>query len=56
MSIKISTLLKRIDSIGSKENASIILDFYNYMREKGSSVNHIMNNLKVIIEYAELFG
>ena len=27
------------------------MDFYYYMREKGSSENHIMNNLKVIIEY-----
>ena len=49
MSIKISTLLKKIDLLNSKENASVIIDFYDYMRDKGSSENHIINNLKVII-------
>jgi len=27
------------------------MDFYYYMKEKGSSEDHIMNNLKVIIDY-----
>jgi len=51
MSIKISTLLKKIDLLNSKENATVIIDFYNYIQDKGSSENHIINNLKVIIEY-----
>ena len=51
MSIKIATLLKKIELLSNKDNASIIMDFYGYMREKGSSENHIMNVLKVIIEY-----
>ena len=51
MSTKVTTLLKKIDLLRSKDNASVIMDFYDYMREKGSSENHIMNNLKVIIEY-----
>ncbi len=52
MSIKITTLLKKINLLHNKDNASVILDFYDYMREKGSSENHTMNNLKVVIEYA----
>ena len=52
MSIKVVTLLKKIDTLNNKENAAIIIDFYNYMREKGSSENHIMNCLKVVIDYA----
>ncbi len=51
MSIKITTLLKKIDLLHNQDNASVIMYFYDYMREKGSSENHIMNNLKVIIEY-----
>ncbi len=35
LSIKFATLLKKIDLLNSKENASVIVDFYNYMREKG---------------------
>jgi hypothetical protein len=31
MSIKILTLLNKIDSMASKENVSIIMDLYNYM-------------------------
>ena len=51
MSIKITTLLKKFDLLGNKDNAIVLMDFYDYMREKGSSENHIMNRLKVIIEY-----
>ena len=29
------------------------MDFYNYMCEKGSSENHKINNLKVVIDYAK---
>ena len=51
VSNKVVTLLKKIDLLHSKINASVIMDFYNYMEEKGSSEDHIINNLKVIIEY-----
>jgi hypothetical protein len=51
MSFKIVTLLKKIDSLKNKENPAVLINFYDYMREKGSSENHIMNNLKVLIEY-----
>ncbi len=53
MSFKISTLLNKIDSFASKENATIIMDFYNYMQEKGSSENHKVNNLEVFMDYAK---
>jgi integrase/recombinase XerD len=56
MSIKISTLLNKIDSFASKENATIIMDFYNYMQEGGSSENHKVNNLRVVMGYAKYVG
>lgn len=56
LSVKISTLLNKVDSLENKENASIIMDFYNYVSEKGSSENHKINNLKVIIDYAKYLG
>ncbi|HJT46681.1 MAG TPA: hypothetical protein VJ729_00755 [Nitrososphaeraceae archaeon] len=37
MSIKISTLLSKVDSLPNRQNASIIMDFYGYMQYKGSS-------------------
>jgi integrase len=51
MSVKVVTLLKKVDSLMHRENAAVIIDFHNYMREKGLSENHIINNLKVVIEY-----
>jgi hypothetical protein len=56
MSIKISTLLNKVDSLSNKENASIIMDFYRYMQDKGSSENHQINNLKVIIDFTRSLG
>lgn len=56
MSIKISTLLAKVDLLSNKENTSIILDFYRNMLDKGSSENHQINNLKVIIDFGRFLG
>ena len=56
MSIKISTLLSKVDSIPNNENAAIIMDFYKYMQDKGSSENHQINNLKVIMDFSRFLG
>jgi integrase/recombinase XerD len=56
MSTRIPTLLAKIDSLPNKENAAIILDFYKYMQDRGSSENHIINNIKVILDLAGFLG
>lgn len=56
MSIKISTLLDKLQSLPNKQNMSTIMDFYNYMQEQGSSENHKINNLKVVIGFAKYLG
>ena len=56
MSTKISTLLAKVDFLPNKKNASIILDFYKYMLDRGSSENHIINNLKIILDLALFLG
>jgi hypothetical protein len=56
MSTKIPTLLAKIDSLPNTENAAIILDFYKYMQDKCSSENHIINNIKVILDLAGFLG
>lgn len=56
-SIKVSTLVKKINIIiANHENASIIMDFHKYMNEKGTSENHQVNNLKVVIDFAKYIG
>lgn len=56
MSIKITTLLKKIDLLSNKDNASVLVDFYDYMRQKGSSENHIMNKFEGYNRICELLG
>jgi len=52
-SVKISTLIKKIDStVSNGENLSIISEFSQYMQMKGSSENHQVNNLKVVMDFA----
>ncbi|MDW0227442.1 MAG: hypothetical protein QOC23_07380, partial [Nitrososphaeraceae archaeon] len=47
-SVRISTVVAKIDSVvTNQENASIIHSFHKYMKEKDSSENHQVNNLKV---------
>lgn len=55
-SVRLSTLVKKITEIPSPQNASIISSFYEYMQEKGSSENHQVNNLKVILDFAKFLG
>jgi hypothetical protein len=55
-SVKLSTIVNKINLVSNKENSSIIYDFYNYMQEKGSSENHQVNNLKVVIDFANFLG
>ena len=55
-SVKLSTIVDKINLVPNKENSSMIYDFYNYMQEKGSSENHQVNNLKVVIDFANFLG
>ena len=56
-SVKLSTIVNnKINLVPNKENSVIIYDFYNYMQEKGSSENHQVNNLKVVIDFANFLG
>ena len=57
ISVKLSTIVdKRIRLVSNKENSTIIYDLYNYMQEKGSSENHQLNNLKVVIDSTNFLG
>jgi len=56
-SVRLSTLVKKVNvTISNRKNASIISSFCKYMEEKGSSENHQVNNLKVIMDFAKFLG
>ncbi len=47
-SVKLSTIVNKINLVvQNMENQSIILDFYNYMQENGSSENHQVNRANI---------
>jgi hypothetical protein len=56
MPTKISTTVSNISKITNKQNADLIVDFYQFMKENGSSERHQNNNLKTIIAYSNFIG
>jgi len=52
MPAKLSTTLSKNQQISNKENASVILNLYEFMKENGTSERHQNNNLKAIIAFS----
>lgn len=52
MPAKLSTTLSKIKSLSNQENARIILQFHEFMKENGASERHQNNNLKAILSYS----
>jgi hypothetical protein len=48
-------LLEKIKDITNKENAESIYKYYEFMKSNSSSENHIINNLKAIINCENFF-
>lgn len=55
-SVRLPTLINKISEIPNSQNAKIISSFHEYMCEKGSSENHQVNNLKVVLDFAKFLG
>ena len=54
MPIRLSTILASIDSsIPNPTNASLIKEFYTFMKANGTSESYQKNNLKTIITFAK---
>lgn len=55
MPIKLSTPLSKVQYIPIRENAETINQFYAFMKNNNSSERHIVNNLKVILNFDGYF-
>ena len=55
MPAKLSTLLEKVKNFKDKENAELIHKFYEFMKSNSCSENHIINNLKTIINFENFF-
>jgi len=56
MPIRLDTVLKRIEHMPNKVNSDLLKDFYQHMKDNGTSENYGKGNLKAIIHFAEHFG
>lgn len=56
MPFKLNTIVKKIEFIPNPTNRKIVNEFHQYMSERDSSVNHQINNLKVIFSFANYLG
>ena len=56
MPYRLPTLLNKLDNLDNNSNASLIKEFYDYMNKNNLSVNHKLNNLRVIIPFSNFLG
>ena len=49
MPVKLSTTLANIEKISKTENADVIREFYQFMKNSDAGDKHINNNLKIIM-------
>jgi hypothetical protein len=56
MPYKLKTLVRKIELIPNLNNRQIVTDFLQYMTDRDCSVNHQINNLKVILSFASYLG
>lgn len=56
MAMKLSTTLQHINTIPDKVNAQAVKEFYNYLKEIGTSENYQNQNLKQLIRFAKFLG
>ena len=48
-------MLDCVNNLKNKENSSLIIEFYEFMKYNSSSERHIINNLKVILNFDKYF-
>lgn len=56
MAMKLSTTLGHIGDILNPVNASLVKDFYHYLKEIGTSENYQNQNIKQLIGFAKFLG
>lgn len=56
MPTKLKTIIQKIDLVPNKTNVRLIGEFRQDMHERDLSQNHEINNLKVVISFANYLG
>jgi hypothetical protein len=56
MPIRLDTVLKKVERTSNKVNSDLLEDFYQHMKDNGTSQNYQKGNLKAMIHFAEDIG
>ena len=56
MPVKLTTTIKKIESIPNSINSTLLNEFFQYMKSNGASESHQNNNLKVLNSFAHFLG
>jgi len=52
-SVRLSTTVSKIASLPNTTNAALISEFYQYMKNNGTTESHINNSLKTNLAFAK---
>ena len=53
MPIRLDTVLTKIEQMSNKVNSHLLKEFYQHMKDNGTSQNYQKGNLKAMIHFAE---
>ena len=56
MPFKLAAIVQKVNSIPNLTNCRILQEFVSYMNDRDLSENHQINNLKVMIPFANFIG
>jgi hypothetical protein len=56
MPVRLSTTVSKINSLPNLTNVSLLTEFYQYMKNNGSSESHMNNSLKTNMAFATFIG
>jgi hypothetical protein len=56
MPVRLSTTVTKISSLPNSINATLLTEFYEYMKSNGASESHMNNSLKTNIAFSRFLG
>jgi hypothetical protein len=56
MPITLDTLLKKVERMSNRVNSNLLMDFYQHMKDNGTSENYQKGNLKAMVHFADHLG
>jgi hypothetical protein len=56
MPIRLDTVLTKVEQMPNRVNSGLLKEFYQHMKDNGTSQNYQKGNLKAMIHFAEHIG